>query len=553
MRICLAIVSTALMILCLAGCSGLGSKPPQQSAGNPAPTPAPTPTPGSTLSALTRNYDNMRSGVNSQETLLTLTTATASHFGKLFSLPVDAHVYGQPLYVPGLAISGNGTHNVIFVATENDSVYAFDADQNLGRPLWQTSLLNSANGETPVPCADVQSCSIAASFGVTATPVISLERSTIYVEARSKQNGSYFHKLHALDLATGAEKFGGPTVIHASVQGNAPDHDAQGNVNFIPLQENSRPGLLLLNGVVYICFASNINDVLPYHGWVLGYSADALQPISVFNVTPNGEAGGIWSNNGPAADGNGNIYAVSGNGTPAPANNNFAQSFIKLTPQAGQLAVADFFTPFNASTLAGIDLDLGSGGLLLLPDQSGTQHTHLLVGAGKEGRIYLIDRDNMGKLNSTSDSQIVQSIPGAIGGSQTQERNFYAPVFWNGNVYFSGVNDVVKAFSFQNGLLSTTPVMEAGTTFSFPGAGLIVSSNGNTGGILWALEWHSDTHLGTLHAYDAANLSHELWNSDQSGSRDSLGIITRLNVPLVINGKAYVSGISSVTVFGMLP
>jgi hypothetical protein len=492
----------------------------------------------------------LRSGVNLQEVQLTPASVTAAHFGKLFSYAGDEHIFGQPLYVPGLNISGKGTHNVIFVATENDSVYAFDADQNPGGPLWKVSLIDSGSGETPVPCADVNGCSIAPVIGVTATPVISLERNAIYVEARSKLNGSYLHKLHALDLSSGAEKFGGPTIISASVPGTASDADSTGQVNFNSLQENARPGLLLVNGIVCVSFSS-ISDVFPYHGWVLGFSADTLQLASVFNDTANGGEGGIWANNGPAADLSGNIFVVSGNGTASPSSNNYGNSFVKLVPQGGQLAMADFFMPFNASTLNQNDLDVGSGGVLLLPDQAGGAHPHLLVAAGKEGRIYLVDRDNMGKFNPTDDSQIVQEIPNAIGNAT--ERNFYSPVFWNGNVYFSGVNDVVKAFSLTNGLLSTTPVMQAATTFSFPGAGLILSANGSSGGILWALEWNASTHLGTLHAYDATNLSNELWNSNQSGSRDSLGSTTRLNVPLVINGKVYVSGISSLTVFGSLP
>ncbi|HEY6253772.1 MAG TPA: hypothetical protein VI685_27770, partial [Candidatus Angelobacter sp.] len=408
---------------------------------------------------------------------------------------------------------------------------------------------NSGSGEIPVPCGDVNGCSIAGHLGVTATPVISVERNAIYVEARSKQNGAYFHKFHALDLTTGTERFGGPVVIAASVPGTASDHDSQGKVNFNPLRENCRPGLLLVNGIVYAAFAS-INDVTPYHGWVLGYNADTLQQTAVFNVTPDGSAGGIWQNNGLAADSAGNIFGVAGNGTTPPSSNNYGQAYVKLTPQGGQLAVSDYFAPFNGSALNSTDLDVGSGGLLPLPDQSGP-HPHLLVAAGKEGRIYLVDRDNMGKYQSGDDSQIVQSIPNAVGGSG--ERNFYPPVFWNGNVYFSGANDVIKAFSLQNGLLSTTPVMQSGTAFSFPGAGMIVSAKGNSGAILWALEWHASSHLGTLHAYDPGNLSHEFWTSDQSGSRDTLGTITRLNVPTVINGKVYVSGISSVTVFGLLP
>ena len=521
----------------LASCSGGGHQPSLAGAGNPS---------SSAGAVVTRNYDNARSGVNLQETVLTPDSVNAAHFGKLFSFAVDGSIYGQPLYVPAVSVAGKGTHNVVYVATENDSVYAFDADHGGGGPLWKTSLVDAAAGETSIPCADVVGCAAASTIGVTATPVISLDRNAIYVEARSKQNSAYLHKLHALDLASGKEKFGGPVVIHASVPGTAADADAQGIVNFNDLRENDRSALLLVNGVVYMCFAS-LSDVGPYHGWVLAYNADTLHQVAVFNVTPNGTQGGIFANNGPVADDSANIYAVTGNGTPPPGSN-FGQTLLKLS--GASLKVVDFFTPFNAAVMNLTNIDVGSGGFLLLPDQSGTAHPHLLVGAGKEGRIYLIDRDNLGKHNAQSD-QIVQSIPNAVGPGD--DSVFYSPVFWNGNVYFSGTQDVIKAFSLNNGRLSTAPVMQAATTFTFPGAGLILSANGSSGGILWALEWHEASHLGTLHAYDAQNLARELWNSDQSGARDSAGATTRLNVPLVINGKVYVSGKTNLLVYGMLP
>lgn len=541
-----ATLFAALLILGLAGCGSVGGS------GGPQPQPGPSGGPGPSSgpapqAVVTRNYDNARSGVNNQETQLSPDKVTATRFGKLFSLPVDGSVYGQPLYVPALTIGGS-QHNVIFVATENDTAYAFDAD-HAGAPLWQTRLVNDAAGETSVPCDDVEGCHVSDVIGVTATPVISVDRKAIYIESRSVQNGSNLHKIHALDLTTGAEKFGGPTIIRASVPGTAADADPLGNVNFDPLRENARPGLLLLNGVVYICYAS-LDDVDPYHGWILGYSADTLKQVSVFNVTPNGPdadgEGGIWQNNGPAADSNGNIFLIVGNGTSDASSSNYGNSFLKLTPKGGSLTVADYFTPFNSDALNADDADPGSGGALLLPDQSGTSHPHLMVGAGKEGRIYLVDRDNMGKFNPTDDSQIVQSIPDAIGAGE--DSNFYQPVFWNGNVYFSGNNDVIKAFRLQNGLLSTAPVMQASTTFGFPGAGMIISANGTTGAILWALD--SDSQ-GTLHAYDPGNLM-ELWNSNQAGARDVLENSTHLNVPMVINGKVYVSCDGSVMVFGLL-
>lgn len=570
----------ALSLLLLAGCAGLGSSFSELTSNNPgatptpagsptpstSPTPAPNPTPASNPQAVvTRYYDNTRSGVNPHESVLNPTSVATGNFGKLFALPVDGYVYTQPLYVPGLNIPGQGTHNMIFVATENDTVYAFDADQK-GPPLWSKSILGS--GEEPLPCAgvnpaadDLDSCSISPVIGITATPVISLENNAIYVEGRSAlPSGTYFHRLHALDLTTGAELFGGPVTIQASVHGTAKDADANGNVHFVALRHNSRPGLLLLNGVVYICFASNISDVVPYHGWFLGYDATTLQQAYVYMTTPNGQEGGIWANNGPAVDSDGNIFLVVGNGSSTPANGNYAQAYMKLNPQHGQPAPLDYFITFNAQLLDNVDSDIGSAGVVLLPDQPGVAHPHLMVGAGKEGTIFLIDRDNMGTMNLMGDMNL-QSIPNGVGNSQDcspngdkggEFCNFYSPVFFNGNVYFSGVNDVVKAFSLQNGLLSTTPVMKSPTPFSFPGAGIVISANAGSGAILWAVEWKNATAgKSTLHAYDPGNLSKEFWNSDLS-TADTLGMVTRLNVPLVANGRVYVGGTTSVTVYGIL-
>jgi hypothetical protein len=537
---------------------------------NPSPTPSPTPTPapsGTAQAVVTRYYDNMRSGVNSQESILNPTSVAVTNFGKLFTLAVDGYVYGQPLYVPGLTI-GQSAHNVVFVATENDTVYAFDADHG-GAPLWSTSLLGS--GEVALPCAgftaadNLDACGIAPTIGVTATPVISLANNAIYVEGRSgvAATDTYIHRLHALSLTTGAEMFGGPVTITASVPGTAAD-GVSGNVVFNPLRENSRPGLLLTNGVVYVSFSS-LSDVTPYHGWLLGYNANTLQQVSWFATTPNGNEGGIWANNGPNADADGDIYLAVGNGTPSATDNNYGQSYVRLTPGSGQLEPVDFFTTFNAAALNVFDSDVGSGGLLLLPNQTGTTHTQMLVGAGKEGTIFLVDRTSMSKFNARGD-QIVQSVANAVGGDADcnangtdggQFCNFYSPIFFNGNIYFSGVDDVIKAFSLQNGTLATTPVMESSTSFSFPGAGLTASANGTNGAILWALEWKNPNtptpNQGVLHAFNPANLSQEYWNSNMDSSRDALGPVTHLNVPLVANGKVYVSGQSKITAYGVLP
>jgi hypothetical protein len=503
--------------------------------------------PGGTASmaVVTRDYDNNRSGVNPQETTLTLSNVNPQQFGKLFTYQVDGYIYGQPLYVAGVNVPGEGKHNVVYVATQEDKVYAFDADQDLGGPLWETDFTNQDLNVTSVPCGDVQGCSIAPNIGITATPVISLDNNAIYVEARTKESGNYVHKLHALDLATGAEKFGGPVVIRASVSGTGMGSQ-NGVVSFDGLHENERSALLLLNGVVYISFAS-ISDVPPYHGWILGYDAESLQQVAVFNATPNGNEGGYWSNAGITADANGNIFAVAGNGTPNGANAEYGQTFIKLS---GDLRVLDYFTPFDASNMNATDLDIGSGGILLLPDQPGA-HPHELVEAGKEGKIYVVDRDLMGHFNSSSDA-VVQEIPNAVGKNYRDGLYFFTPTFWNGRVYMQGVNDVMKAFAVQNGTLSNSAVMISGTTADFPGARVIISANGDGAGIAWAEMWSLSDHTGTLHAYDANNLSHELWNSGMNGERDALGAATRMTAPLVVNGKVYVGATGHLTVYGLL-
>jgi hypothetical protein len=364
------------------------------------------------------------------------------------------------------------------------------------------------------------------------------------VEGRTKENGAYVHRLHALSLTTGADKVHS-AVIQASVAGTGAG-SVNGQVAFNPITENDRPGLLLLNGVVYLTFAS-FGDAEPYHGWVIGYDAATLARVSFFNSTPNGSAGGYWNSAGPAADSAGNIFVIGGNGTFNAGNQNWGDTFLRLSANGG-LTVMDSFTPFNASTLASTDADLGSGGPLLFPDQSGTTHPHLLIGCGKEGRIYLVDRDNMGKFNSTAD-QIVQEIPNAVG-TGTNDRNFATPAYWNGKVYFAGNADVLKAFSLTNGLLSTSPVSKGTFTFAFPGGAPVVSANGSANGIVWVIS-HTSTS-GMLHAYDANNLSSELWNSNQVSTRDTLPSAVKFSEPLVVNGRVYVATKGSVTVYGLL-
>jgi hypothetical protein len=456
--------------------------------------------------------------------------------------------------VANVSISGQGVHNVVYVATEHDSVYAFDADGLIPTPLWQVSFINPP-AVTAVPAADTgECCDIAPEIGITGTPVIDQATGTLYVVAKTKEvvggTTTYVQRLHALDITTSAEKFGGPMVIQASVPGTGDGNDGNGHVPFNALRENQRPALLLSNGVVYIGFASH-GDNPPYHGWVLGYDAHSLQQVMAYNDTPNGSDGGIWqSGGGLAADSAGNIFFVTGNGT-FDANTgglDYGDSIEKIS--AGG-AVLDYFAPHDQAVLSAGDLDLGSGTALLLPDQAGP-HPHLLVTAGKNGTIYLIDRDNMGHFNPNADSQIVQSLPNIFPnpGGNISSGNFSVPVYFHSFVYFSPVDGPIQAFQLHNGLLSTAPTSQSAATYAFPGGMLAISANGTTNGILWAVQRVDATTPGVLHAYKATDLGVELYNSNQAGSRDTLDIAAKFNIPLVANGKVYVASVSQLTVYG---
>jgi hypothetical protein len=505
------------------------------------------------VNVTTFHNDNARDGQNLNETILTPANVGANQFGRLFVQPVDGYVYAQPLYVANLGIAG-GTHNVVYVATENDSVYAFDADGNTGAnasPLWYVNFLNPAAGITTVNSKTDLSCSnISPQVGITGTPVIDLTSNTLYVVTNTKENGAFFQRLHALDITSGAEKFGGPIVIQATVPGTG-DGNAGGQVSFDPLMNNQRPGLLLLNGLVYIAWASHC-DHTPFHGWMMAYDAQSLQQVAVWNSTPNGSDGGIWqSGDGPAADSSGYVYMATGNGTFDfnTGGQDAGDTILKFgPPSGGSLPVLDYFTPYNQLILSDDDTDLGSGGVMLLPDQpAGSPYQHLVVGMGKEGSLYLVNRDSMGHFNAPGDTQIVQWLPGLTGGL------WGTPAFWNNTLYIGATNDALQAFSFNannNDLLSTAPVSSSPETYGYPGPTPSISANGNTNAILWALQEEPSSST-ILHAYDATNLADELFTT-ANNPQQTPGPAVKYAVPTIVNGKVYVGTQTQLAVYGLV-
>ncbi len=478
-------------------------------------------------------------GQNLNETVLNPSNVNATQFGKLFSYALDGQSFTQPLYVSNVPVPSQGKHNLIFAATEHDSVYAFDADSQA--TLWTVNFTKPAAGVTTVPAGDLGGPPpIQPEIGITGTPVIDGSSGTLFVVAMTKENGAYIHRLHALDITTGKEKFGGPVVIQPSVPGNG------GQVVFTSKQQLQRPALLLSGGVVYVCFGS-YSDWNPYHGWLVGYDAFTLEQVTAWNATPNGNEGSFWQSGASlAADSAGNIFGIVANGTfdADTGGSDYGESVVKLKP--GPLSVTDYFTPFNYNQLNTDDVDFGSAGFTLLPDQPGP-FPHLGVSAGKEGKIYLLNRDNLGKFQSGSDSQIVQSIPDAVGASTLHSaRNFSTATYWQGNVYFIGTKDVIKQFALTNGLLSTSPIARGTNVYGFPGGNMSISANGSQNGIVWAIEAAS-----VLHAYDATNVARELYNTNQNASRDQFGTAVRFTVPTVMNGKVFVAGKTTLAVFGL--
>jgi outer membrane protein assembly factor BamB len=497
----------------------------------------------------TYQYDNYRSGTNTHEISLTLSNVNVQTFGRRTVFAVQGNVYAQPLYVPGVVI-GSTSHNILYVATEHDQVYAFDVDS--GQQLWHTNLLISTGAllvVSPISRDDV-GCTDMYEIGITSTPVIDTATQKIFVVALTKeynvrtQTTTFYQTLYALDTRSGALR-SPPHRIAAKA----------GSLTFDPLIEEQRAALLLLNGQVFVSWASYCDNGA-YHGWVMSFDELALYPSGVYVDTPNGRDGGFWGGgSGPAADSSGAIYAGSGNGTfDADSNgSDFGDSILRLTWSSANhtITVADYFTPWDQQTLDAYDRDLGSGGLVLLPDQPGTRYPHLLVQAGKEGTIDLVNRDSMGHFHAGNDSQIVQTLPYAIGGL------FGAPAFWNNYAYFNGIYDHLKAFAFdpQAQLLSIAPTSQSPEQFVYPGSTPAVSSNGSSNGIVWIIEADAVAQGGNavLRAYDANNLASEIYNSEQNPGRDHAGLAVKFTVPTVADGHVFVGAANQVAMYGLLP
>ena len=503
----------------------------------------------------TSQYNNSRTGANTSESILTPKNVNSAHFGKVWSLPVDGDVYAQPLYLPHVSIPGKGIHNVLYVATEHDSVYAFDADSSSATPLWQVQLLpKGGTFAATVPAEAVQCPFIEPEVGITSTPVIDTETGTLYVLTRamggaSRRDLRCLQQLHALAITTGVEKFGGPVEIGASVSGTGAGSSGD-VVKFDALRENPRGALLLVNGSVYLTWASSC-DVAPYHGWVIAYDARALRQQAVFNTSPDSAESGIWlSDTGPAADAAGNVYVVTGNGAfdarGRSGGHDYGDTALKLRLEGTQLAVADSFTPFNQAELNSTDGDLGSGGPVLLPGRGGKDAAGLVFG-GKAGVGYAISPQHMGGVQTGSDASATKIRIGT--------GIFGAPAYWNGHLYYYGSEDALKDFAVQDGGVATVPSHHSAATSPFSGAPPTVSANGSRDGVLWLVEsraWNRGGTRAILKAFAASDVGQQLYTSDQNSSRDRAGQAVRFVIPTVVNGRVYFGVKKAVEVYGLL-
>ncbi len=501
----------------------------------------------------TYQYNNGHTGANTTETILTPSNVNVSTFGRLSAFLVLGYVYAQPLYVPNVKING-ASHNVLYVVTEHDQAYAFDV--NSGHELWQNNFLAGSGALTTittVPNTDVSCDDIVPEIGIAGTPVIDIATNTMYVVVETKEinnrlhTKNYYHRLHALDIRTGKDVVS-PRTVTGSVHG-AGSGSIGGMITFSPLLAHQRTSLLLSNGQVFVAWSSHC-DLGEYHGWLMSFNQSTLAPAGVFVDTPNGYEGGMWgSGSGPAADANGVIYAATGNGSfdVSGGGIDYGDSVIRLRSSSLGLSVVDYFTPWDQATLDETDKDVNSGGVVLLPDQSG-QYPHLLIQAGKEGTIDLVNRDDMGHWNQNNDDQIVQTLPSQVGGV------FGGEAFWNNTAYISGAFTALQAFAFnpQTEQLVTPAASQTPETFNSPPVTPVVSANGTTNGIVWAIECDNYPSTAILHAYSATNLGTELYNSNQNPTRDQAPQSAKFTVPTVADGHVFVAGQDQVAMYGLL-
>jgi hypothetical protein len=510
---------------------------------------------------LTYHNDIGRTGLNSHETILTPTNVNMSNFGKVFAYPLDGAMFAQPLYVPNVTIPGQGVHNVAYVVTENDGIYALDADGLSVNPLWYVSLVNPAKGITAVPCAQMaQSCNVYPIDGITGTPVIDPTSQTIYFVAQTLENGVYFQRFHALDVTTGAEKFGGPTVIQGSVQNN------KGTLVFDPQHNLPRPGLLLLNNVIYMAWAGST------HGWLASYDATTLQQLGIISTTPNGNLGGLWASGGGITSDGTDVFMEAGDGTfdLDIGGKDWGDTVVKLDPHT--LAVLDYFTPMEQNCRRLNDMDLGSGGPMLMPPQPGA-HTNEIVVSGKGGTpcdpyqggynslVYLVDKNNLGGYTASGPDNDIETIEGAVYGYHSSPAYFAGPtsnyIYLAGLISEGGSGEPLKQYSVTNGLLSTAPIAESANVFVI-GATPSVSSNGTSNGILWAQERQdilsatANIKPSILYAFDANNVATTLYSSSQAGNRDQAGSATKFVTPTIANGRVYLGTLFELDVYGLL-
>jgi hypothetical protein len=542
---------------------------------------AQTPTP---VPVLTWRYDLTHAGQNTDETALNQQNVNVNTFGKLFALSVDSTVYAQPLYVPNITMSDGNVHNVLFVCTENDSIYAFDADSNGGanaNPIWQVSLLTAAHGAgagaTAVPYEDADSPDVAPTVGITGTPTINPATNTLYVVAATKENGTYYSRLHAINIVTGAELAGSPVVVTATVAGTG-NGSSGGQLTFSPLWENQRTALDYYNGYVYFGYAAH-GDNGPWHGWLFAYNASTLAQSAFLCLSPNGDGAGIWGAGAglPIDDDatGGRMFLTTGNGTnttypPFAANSTeLGESVIDISLANGGLTPTDAFTPFNYETLNSHDWDLGSGGVLMVPDQQGS-YPHELLQAGKEGRITVLNRDNLGGNNGTasSDATALQEIAPYVPPADTPPSDvcpttpgqitrgcglWNTPAYWNGNVYIWAEYNSPMIFPMNSGVMGTTPSSTSTITAAFPSPSFSISSDGTANGIAWAVrsdQFNTDGPA-VLYAWPASDLTSTLYESDTNSTRDAAGPANKFSIPIVTNGKVYVAAHGEVDVYGL--